>query len=187
MLLPAMPRRYSLLELGLMSVPRLMAEELTPTIDKAMIGRLNRGQSPTPAGRVKLSSALLPGLRSWDPPVEEAPPMTNTAINQFLACTGHEYPYQDFRMEGWVHATSSSWWGRIAGFMLGSFESQWRAIGLFSAIRAVRSGLVQDPQNFYGVMELYNVDTRTFFTPAGELGIPYHEMQYVSGLDYGEF
>ena len=90
-------------------------------------------------------------------------------------------------MEGWVHATPTSWWGKIAGFMLGSFESQWRDIGLFSAIRAVRSGLVQDPQKFYGVMELYDVDTRTFFTPVGELGISYHEMQYVSGLDYGEF
>src|SRR3954471_10343646 len=62
MLLPAMPRRYSLLELGQMSVPRLMAEELTPTIDKAIVGRRNRGQSPAPAGQVKLSSALLPGL-----------------------------------------------------------------------------------------------------------------------------
>ena len=71
--------------------------------------------------------------------------------------------------------------------MLRSFEPQWRDIGLFFTIRVVRSGLLQDPQNFYGVMELYNPDTRTFFTPVGELGISYHEMRYVSGLDYGEF
>src|SRR3954466_14154666 len=36
-------------------------------------------------------------------------------------------------------------------------------------------------------MELYNPDSRTFFTPTGELGICYHEMRYVSSLDYGEF
>src|SRR3954468_14600730 len=49
------------------------------------------------------------------------------------------------------------------------------------------SWVAPESQNFYGVLELYNPDTRTFFTPVGELGISYHEMRYVSGLDYGEF
>src|SRR4051812_21513774 len=92
MLLPAMPRRHSLLELGQMSVSRLMAEELTPAVDKAAVGRLNRGPSPTPVGHVKLLPALLSGLRSQDLPAGEAPMRANMAINQFLACTGHEYP-----------------------------------------------------------------------------------------------
>ena len=55
MLLPAMPRRYSLLKLGQMKVPRLMVEDLTPVIDKAEIGRLGRGPTPTLVGYVKLS------------------------------------------------------------------------------------------------------------------------------------
>src|SRR3954471_14585859 len=83
-----MPRWYSLLKLGQMSVPRLMAEDLTPAVDKAAVGRLGRGPAPTPVGYVKLSSALLPGLRSRDLPTEEAPARANIAVNQFLACTG---------------------------------------------------------------------------------------------------
>src|SRR4051812_28061836 len=105
-----------------MSVPRLMVEDLTPVIDKAAVGRLGRGSIPTPAGYEKLSSALLPGLRSRDLPVGEVPLRANTAINQFLACVGHEYPSQDFRMEGWVHASPNSWWGRVGGYMLRVFE-----------------------------------------------------------------
>src|SRR4051812_40013215 len=71
--------------------------------------------------------------------------------------------------------------------MFEEFRLHWLAIGLFPSIRAVLRGLPQDPQNFYGIMELYNPDTRTFFTPLGELGNPYHKLQSVSGLDYGEF
>src|SRR3954469_2353569 len=71
--------------------------------------------------------------------------------------------------------------------MLRMFESQWVVVRLFLTIRAVLFGLPQDPQNFFGVIELYHPDTRTFFTPIGELGISYHEMRYISGLDYGEF
>src|SRR4051812_21240897 len=187
MCLPAMPQRYSLLQLGQMSVPRLMAEDLTPVIDQAAIGKLGRSSVPILVGHERLQSALLPGLRSRDLPSGETALRANTAINQFLACAGHAYPSQDFRMEGWVHASPTSWWGRVVGYMLRAFESHWREIGLFLAIRVVLLGLPQVPQNFYGVMEWYNPDTRAFFTPVGELGICHHEMRYVFGLDYGEF
>jgi len=36
------------------------------------------------------------------------------------------------------------------------------------------------------MLELYNLDTCTFFTPSGELGFALHEMYEVSGLPMGE-
>lgn len=39
----------------------------------------------------------------------------------------------------------------------------------------------------FGILESYNLDARTFFTPVGELRVTYHEMHYVTGLPYGEF
>ena len=76
MLLPAMLRRYSLLKLGQMSVPRLMAEDLTPVVDK--IGSRDGSHS---CWLCEAFMALLPGLRSRDLPAEEVPVRANTAIN----------------------------------------------------------------------------------------------------------
>lgn len=87
-----------------------MADDLTPTVDKALIGQLGQGDPHISADGQQLRMALQPGLWAWDLPAEEVPAMANTAINQFLTRRGgHEYPSQDFRMEGWVQSTSSQW------------------------------------------------------------------------------
>src|SRR4051812_637755 len=111
-----------------MSVPRLMVEDLTPDVDRAAISRLGQGTVAIPTGYERLLTALLPGLRSRDFLAREAPVRANTVINQFLTPEGgggYEYPSQDFRMEGWAHASSSPWWGKVAGYMLRAFEPQW--------------------------------------------------------------
>lgn len=54
-------------------------------------------------------------------------------------------------------------------------------------VRAVHIGFCRSYDNFYGLLDSCNQDSRSFFTHVGELGVTYHEMHCVSGLSYGEF
>src|SRR3954468_18892409 len=67
------------------------------------------------------------------------------------------------------------------------FEDQLRQIQLFPAMLAVRQGVRANVNNFLGMLEQYSLETCTFFTPVGEIGISPWEMQHVSGLFAGEF
>lgn len=57
---------------------------------------------------------------------------------------------------------------------------------LYPAIVASKHGILQKNQNFYRIMELYNPETCTFFTPVRELGISLEEMHVVTGLPFGK-
>lgn len=48
-------------------------------------------------------------------------------------------------------------------------------------------GFCQSYSKFFGIFDFYNLDSRTFFTHVGELGVAYHEMHYVLGLPYDKF
>lgn len=72
-------------------------------------------------------------------------------------------------------------------FILREHGQLLRLIGLYDAVQATHVGFRQSPQDFFGLLEMYNSETWTFFTPAGELGLPYHEMHYISGLPYSEY
>src|SRR3954466_6165070 len=52
---------------------------------------------------------------------------------------------------------------------------------------AMCQGMRANVNNFLGMLEQYNRETCTFFTPVGEIGISPWEMQHVSGLPAGEF
>jgi len=54
--------------------------------------------------------------------------------------------------------------------------------GLYGAVRAVQCGISQSTQNFYTILEWYNPETCTFFTPIGKMWLALHEMYEVSGL-----
>lgn len=54
-------------------------------------------------------------------------------------------------------------------------------------MKATQVGFCQSDQNFLGVIETYNPNAGTFFTPVGKLGVTYHEMHYVSEFSYSEF
>src|SRR4051812_35633834 len=73
----------------------------------------------------------------------------------------------------------------ICGCM--EFKDRLQQIQLLPAILAVRQGVRANVNNFLCMLEQYNSETCTFFTPVGEIGISPWEMQHVSGLPAGEF
>jgi len=64
-------------------------------------------------------------------------------------------------------------------------EPLWRS-RLSIAVRVVQYGFPLSIYHFFAMLEMYNPDTNTFFTPSGELGFALHEMFEVSGLSMGE-
>lgn len=58
--------------------------------------------------------------------------------------------------------------------------------GLSSAIQAVLFGILQSNNHFFAILELYNPDTFTLFTPVRELGFALHEMYEVFRRSIGE-
>ena len=53
-------------------------------------------------------------------------------------------------------------------------------------MRAVQYGIPQSTQHFYAILERYNPETYTFFTPIEEMRFALHEMCEVSGLVIGD-
>ena len=49
----------------------------------------------------------------------------------------------------------------------------------------MKYGIRQNPSSFYAMLERFNPDSGTFYTPVGELGFALHEMHVVSGLSHG--
>ena len=71
-------------------------------------------------------------------------------------------------------------------FALAEFENLLLQDGLYNAVRAVQYDIPQRTQYFYAVLEQYYLETCTFFTPIGEIGLALHEMFEVSGLMIGD-
>nr|ABD63154.1 hypothetical protein 20.t00006 [Asparagus officinalis] len=78
------------------------------------------------------------------------------------------------------------WWTRMVDFVLEELKDSLAQSGLTVPVLATRRGVVQSLHNFFAMLEKYNPDSCTFFTPAGELGFALHEMQAVSGLSLGK-
>jgi len=74
----------------------------------------------------------------------------------------------------------------MVGFALAKFEDLLLQAGLYETVRAIQNGILQSTQHFYTILERYNPETYTFFTPIGEMGIALHEMYEVSRLGIGD-
>jgi len=74
----------------------------------------------------------------------------------------------------------------MVGFVLAELGDLLLQAGLYEVVRAVQYGLLQSMQHFYSVLERYNSETCTSFTPMGEMGLPLHEMYEVSRLVMGD-
>ena len=74
----------------------------------------------------------------------------------------------------------------MVGFALAEFEDILLQAGLYGAVRVDQYGIPQSTQHFYTILERYNPETCTFFTPIGEMGLALHEMYEVSGLMIGD-
>ena len=61
----------------------------------------------------------------------------------------------------------------------------WQA-GLYGTVRAVLHGIPQSNHQFYTILERYNLEICTFFTPDEERGFALHEIYEVSGLVMGD-
>ncbi|ONK58027.1 uncharacterized protein A4U43_C09F7150 [Asparagus officinalis] len=120
-----------------------------------------------------------------DPPKWEVPIIARTVRNR-LAELGRELPIDQYRCFGWSHSSDKAWWGRMTAYVLQRWGAELKSIRLYEAIRATQYGLPVHVLHFLGLMELYNPDTNTFVTRNGELGLPFHEMHKVSGLQFGD-
>ena len=58
--------------------------------------------------------------------------------------------------------------------------------GLYAAVRVMQYDFPQSNYDFYAMLERYNSETCTFFTPVGEMGFSLHEMYEVSELAMGD-
>jgi len=53
-------------------------------------------------------------------------------------------------------------------------------------VRAVQYGIPQSTQHIYAILERYNPETCTIFTPIRKMGLSLHEMYEVLGLMIGD-
>jgi len=74
----------------------------------------------------------------------------------------------------------------MVGFALAEFEDLLLQAGLYRTISAVQYGNPQSNQHFYAILERYNLETCTLFTPIREMGFALHEMYETSGLVIGD-
>ena len=74
----------------------------------------------------------------------------------------------------------------MVSFVLRELKEPLPQCGLYPAIRAVCYRIIPSHYNFFGILEKYNPDNCTFFTPVGEMGFALHVMFGVSGLPMGD-
>lgn len=53
-------------------------------------------------------------------------------------------------------------------------------------MRAVTHGIPASRFHFFSILEIYNLEMGTFFTPIGEIGLAVHEMYEILGLPIDE-
>ena len=106
-------------------------------------------------------------------------------INQFMDMKG-DFPIGEFRALGWVHSSDKYWCSKLVGFILEDLRDELLQTGLYIAIRAVQYGILHSSHHFFAMLERYNLETCTFFTPVGEMRFALHEIYEVSGLVMGD-
>ena len=74
----------------------------------------------------------------------------------------------------------------MVSFVLKELEESLLLCRLYPTVKAVCYGIIPSHYNLFGILEKYNPDTCTFFTPVGEMGFALHEMFEVSRLSIGD-
>ena len=77
-------------------------------------------------------------------------------------------------------------WAKIVSFVLRELEEPLLQCGLYPAVRAVCYRIILSCYNLFEILEKYNPDTCTFFTPIGKMGFALHEMFEVSEPSMGD-
>jgi len=97
-----------------------------------------------------------------------------------------DFPKGEFRALGWVLFSDKYWWSRMVGFVLEDLSEDLIQTNLYAVVRDVQYDITQSNHHFFAMLERYNQETCTFFTPFGEMGFALHEMCEVSGLVMGD-
>ncbi|ONK56460.1 uncharacterized protein A4U43_C10F8950 [Asparagus officinalis] len=113
----------------------------------------------------------------------DAPPRNEflasaSTLRNCLADLGREMPATRHRFYGWVHSLDKLWWTRTMKYVLNRWSEELHACGLYAAIRSTMYGLPVSAKHFFALYELYNLDSNTFLTKHGELGLvvcPWYE------------
>lgn len=74
----------------------------------------------------------------------------------------------------------------MISFVLSNFEAILKDIGLYGVIRNIQYGLPYNAYYLFSISEMYNLKSRIFFTPIGELGFSLNDIFEVSLLSLGE-
>lgn len=186
MYMPSMERQMSLFAFDLVAGPKRKGIRLTGEETETRIGLIHFKTKKTFASSRDPPSrplvGLKPGVASNDLSRIVRPFAADTFSNRLAA--GHTQPDNFHWLVGWAHYNPE--WDALSGWILEKYEDILKAIVMFYAMRATRSGLETNPTMFIALAERYNCHTGTFFMPGGEMGLALHEMYEVSTLPWSE-
>lgn len=109
-------------------------------------------------------AGLLPGVMFRDVSVGESFNVARIFRNEFLQ-SKRDYPTENFRALGWIHARHKDWWALLTVFELTEFERELVDIGLLGVIRATQYGIATNLAQLFAILKVYNPATGTFFYP----------------------
>lgn len=64
-------------------------------------------------------------------------------------------------------------------FIFGTFEGHLKRLSLYQVVINIQYYLPHSSFHFFSILEMYNAEPNTLFTPVGELGFMLHEMHKV--------
>lgn len=126
-------------------------------------------------------TGLLASSLKKEYPFWETPRISSTFVNCFVTVHGN-FPYHEFQPLGWVHSSTKGRWSILPIFILKRLENQLMEMGLYRTVMAIQHGLPFSRFYFFSTLELHNLETETFFTSVGEMGLAFHELYKISAL-----
>lgn len=154
MFLPDLAKSYLLAYHQKLSVPCLMNGNVTREQDGIVVGHFGTSSAYQDASSKSIIE-LLPNRFNKDYPLREVLRRANTFSDKFLSEKG-QYPAHNFITPGWIYSIENMWWSRMVNFILTIFRNTFRNFGLYSAIRNVQFGLLQNTHHLNSVLEMVN-------------------------------
>ena len=151
-----------------LSLRQQMNWDLTRVQSSVSIGRIS---NRVPVGYSRDVIGLIPDSLRQEYPNGETLKQVGTFISKFIEVKGY-FSKSEFRLLGWVHSTEKAWWARMVGFVLKELRGLLVQSGLYLAVRVVQYSIPPSHFHFFAILERYNPDSCTFFTPRERWGFP---------------
>jgi len=175
-----MKRMFSLPFKQPLSLHRSMELDLTEEHSEVSLGQIFH-HTAVSVDHDKNVIRLLSGSLEVEYPAGETLHQALMFINQFMDVKG-DFPPLVFRALELVHSFDKYWWSKMVSFILENLKDELLQTGLYTAVRAVQYGIPQSSHHFFAILERYNLETCTFFTLIGKMGLALHEMYEFSEL-----